>query len=146
MPLDLFSKTPIPDVLPDEMRETISDISNSSDKKDCLKKAYGILAAKYRGYKIKTYTKLFEIFLRDLAALWGRSGFLHCTNINYLLRILLVKSGFFTDDDIRLRWTLVWYISPHQYVQVKVGNQWINVDIWAHAYGVKLGDYARGFY
>lgn len=146
MPLDLFSKTPIPDVLPDDMQKIINEIKKSLNKEECLKRAYGILIAKYRGYRIKIYTKLFDVFKRDIGALWNKSGFMHCTNINYLMRTLLIKSDFFKEADIRLKWTQIWYITPHQYLQVNINDKWINVDIWAYAYGIKFGDNAHGFH
>jgi hypothetical protein len=146
MPLDLFSKTPIPDVLPDEMQKIINEIKKSLNKEECLKKTYDILISKYQGNRIKTYTKLFNVFKHDIGTLWNKTGFLHCSNINYILRTLLIKSDFFTDDEIRLRWTVIWYISPHQYAQVKIDDKWINVDIWAYAYGIKFGDNAHGFH
>jgi len=60
VPLDLFSKTPIPDALPKEMQKIINEIKKSLDRAECLKKVYKILISKYRGYHIKTYLKLFE--------------------------------------------------------------------------------------
>ncbi|MDD5083858.1 MAG: hypothetical protein PHT88_02875 [Candidatus Moranbacteria bacterium] len=132
--------------LPDGMRHIIDELKQSASQEECLKKAYVILTKKYHGERIRTYRNLFDIFKRDLDTLWNKSGFLHCTNINYLLRTLLVQSAFFTEDDIRLKWTLVWYVSPHQYLQVLVGSEWINVDIWAHAYGIGFGDNACGFH
>lgn len=146
MPLDLFSKSSIPDVLPDEMQKIVDEIKKSSGKEECLKKTYEILIAKYHGSHGKTYTKLIDVFEHDIGTLWSKSGFMHCTNINYVLRTLLIKSDFFKDEDICLKWTLVWYISPHQYVKVRVDNRWVDVDIWAYAYGIKFGDYAHGFH
>lgn len=146
MPLGLFSKTPIPDVLPEEMQKIINEIKKSLNKEECLKKAYEILISKYRGYRVKTYIKLFDVFKHDIATLWDKNGFLHCTNLNYLLRALLIRSDFFTEDEIHLRWTHIWYISPHQFVQVKIDNKLVNVDIWAYAYGIKFGDNAHGFH
>ncbi|PIR05407.1 hypothetical protein COV56_03025 [Candidatus Kuenenbacteria bacterium CG11_big_fil_rev_8_21_14_0_20_37_9] len=146
MPLDLFSKTPIPDVLPNEMQKIINEIKKSLNKEECLKSAYKLLVAKYRGYRVMTYLKFFDVFKHDIGAFWSKNGFLHCTNINYVMRTLLVKSGFFTEDDIRLRWTQIWYISPHQYLQVKIDDKWINIDIWVHAYGIKFGDHSHGFH
>ncbi|MFH0923601.1 MAG: hypothetical protein V1825_02605, partial [Candidatus Falkowbacteria bacterium] len=121
--------------------------------------AYEILIAKYRSQRIKTYTKLFNVFSNDIDKMWSQTGFLHCTNMNYLMRTLLIKSGFFNDSDIALKWTMVWYISPHQYIQVNMGmspnallsrnsqnNKKINIDIWGKSYGIKFGDYARGFH
>lgn len=146
MPLNLFVKTPIPDALPDEMQKIINEIKKSLNKEECLRRVYEILITKYRGHRIKTYLKLFDAFRHDIGTLWSKNGFLHCTNINYVMRTLLVKSAFFTEDEIRLRWTQVWYISPHQYVQVKIDNKWINIDVWACAYGIKFGDNANGFH
>ena len=146
MPLDLFSKTPIPDVLPDDMQKIINEIKKSLNKEECLKKVYEILIVKYRGYRVKTYLKLFDVFVHDISILWNKNGFMHCGNINYVMRALLIKSDFFSEDDIRLRWTLIWYISPHQYLQVKIDDRLINIDIWAYAYGIKFGDNAHGFH
>jgi len=71
---------------------------------------------------------------------------MHCTNINRILKSLLIGSGLFREEDIRIKWTLIWYVSPHQHVQVRIGDRWINVDIWAHAYGIEFGDYTHGFH
>ena len=146
MPLDLLLKTPIPDALPDEMQKIINELKRSLNKEVCLKKAYEILVAKYRGCRVKTYLKLFDVFRQDIGTLWGKNGFMHCTNINYVMRTLLIKSDFFKEKDIRLKWTLVWYISPHQYIQIRVDDGWKNIDIWGYAYGIKFGDHAHGFH
>ena len=146
MPLDFFTKTSLPKQLPEEMNLIIEGLKKSATKEECLKKVYDLLSEKYRGYRIRTYIKIGEVFKKDLNFLWGRSGFLHCNNINYLVRIFLVKSGIFKEEDIILKWTLVWWISPHQYLRIKIGeNEFINVDIWGKHYGIKFGDYARGF-
>ena len=146
MPLDLFTKTSIPTALPTEMQALITELKKSPSQEDCLQKAYEMLIAKYQGNRLKTYTKLFEVFKYDVKTLWSKNGFLHCTNINYLLRTLLIKSDFFKEEGLRLKWTLIWFISPHQYLQAKINSEWINVDVWAHAFGIELGDYAYGFH
>ena len=146
MPLDLFKKTSIPNQLPDEMLNIIAGLKKSSNKEDCLERAYEILSKKYRGYRVKTYTKIFEVFTRNILKLWQKNGFLHCTNINYIMRTLLIKSGYFNENEIKIKWALVWYISPHQYLQIKVNNNWVNIDIWGKAFGIKFGDYSRGFH
>lgn len=146
MPLDLFGKTSIPRVVPDDMRRAIDELKRAKNKSDCLRRGYEILIGKYRGYRLKTYLRLGEVFGVDIDELWNKKDFLHCTNINFLMRILLIESGHFREDEVRIRWTLVWYISPHQYLQIKVDNSWVNVDIWGYTHGIKFGDYAHGFY
>ncbi|MBT4541212.1 hypothetical protein HOC35_06900 [Candidatus Woesearchaeota archaeon] len=67
--------------------------------------------------------------------------------MNYLLRLLLVKSKHFKEKDIVHKYSLVYYTSPHQYLNVKISkNKTINVDIWGAANGIKFGDYANGFF
>ena len=146
MPLDFFSKTPIPKKLPSEIIDVVDDLRKSSSKEECLQKVYDLLGNKYQGARVQTYLKLPLAFKKDIYFFWNKKGFLHCTNMNYLARILLVKSGFFKEEDIILKWTLIWYISPHQYLKVKVAeNKFINMDIWAKNYGINFGDYAKGF-
>ncbi len=130
MPVNFLNKASIPDILPVEMQKIINELKESSNKKNYLKSVYQILIKKYHGYRIKTYTKLPEIFSSDLEKLWSVNGFLHCININFVMRTLLIRSDLFEANDVRVKWTLVWYISPHQYLQVKVDNSWVNMRLY----------------
>ncbi len=132
--------------LPAGIAEMIAVLKKSADKESCLKAAYGIMTSKYRGYRMETYVRFLDIFRRDLDKIWNEKGFIHCTTMNSLMKILLTKSGFFNDDEIKTKWTAIWYISPHQYLGVKLNGRWVNVDIWGHAFGIGLGDYAHGFH
>ncbi|MBW2991376.1 hypothetical protein KY348_06780 [Candidatus Woesearchaeota archaeon] len=135
----------IPGKLPKDMQIIVNKLKKSRNKEDCLRKAYDILSKKNRGHRLKTYTCLPELFVCNVNKLWKKKGFMHCTNINYLLRILLVKSGFFKEKDIKSKWTLVWYFSPHQYLKIRLNkNKFVYVDIWAKPYGIKFGEYAHG--
>jgi hypothetical protein len=143
---NLLFKTRIPEKIPKSMQTTVNKLKKSKNKEDCLKKAYLIITKKYRGYRVRTYTHLWELFAYDLKDLWHRNGFLHCTNLNYLLRVLLIKSGFFKDSDVEPKWTLLYFFSPHQYLKVKVKNKTINIGLWGKAFGIKYGDYAHGMH
>jgi len=137
----------IPDKLPKEMEALIKELKKSKTKKACIKKAYSSLLKKYRGYRFYTYIRFFDLFVLDINKIWAKKGFVHCAVLNYLMRILLIKSGLFDEDDIKLKWTLVWYISLHQYLKIRVGqNEFINIDLWGKAYGISFGDYAHGFH
>ena len=141
----LICRNKIPEKLPKEMDFIVKRLKKAKNKEECLKKAYDILSKKYRGYKWRTYTRIHELFMRDVNKIWAKKVFLHCTNINYLLRILLIKSGFFKEGDIKLKWTTLYLLSPHQYVIVRINKKkYINIDIWAKPYGIKLGDHAHG--
>jgi hypothetical protein len=133
--------------LPAGLQETVSRLRRARSRHECLRQAYAVLAEKYQGHSLETYTRLFDLFRHDPDSLWRRRGFIHCTGMNYLMRILLVKSGWFAEEDILRRWTLVWYLSPHQYLRVRLApGSFMDIDIWGKAYGIALGDHAHGFH
>lgn len=147
MILNLFVKYPIPDKLSPEMQKVTDELRELGSKEEVLERAYEILTLKYKGMRFATYVRLPLLFVHDTAKLWAKSGFLYCTAMNYLLRVLLVKSGWFLEEDIQRKYSLVWYISIHQYLRVRISDsRYINVDIWNASYGKRLGDYARGFH
>lgn len=141
---NVFYKASIPDFLPEGMQRTVEKLEKSKNEEDCLKKAYDALFERYVGCKV--HTRFFDIFTSDVNKLWDVK-YQHCTALNYFLRILLVKSGFFKDEDITLKWTLIYYISIHQYLRIRLdGNRAINVDPWGAHHNIKFGDYAHGFH
>ncbi|MDH4330582.1 MAG: hypothetical protein OEV93_03465 [Candidatus Moranbacteria bacterium] len=131
--------------LPQEMQEIILELNKSTSKKECLKKAYDAMISRYRGHRWATITHLSNLFDYDPESLWNKK-ILICTNINHLMKILLINSKFFEEKDVEKKWTLIWFFSPHQYLRVHLENPGhINVDVWGKAYGVKFGEYSHGF-
>ena len=116
MVLDLFGKTSIPEKIPKSMEKAVKEISKCTSKKKALFKAYDIVTRRFQSYKLKTYTRVFDLLVNNIFELWKRTDFLHCTNLNYVLRILLVKSKHFSEKDIKLKWGLNNYFSPHQFL------------------------------
>lgn len=145
MPPHLFSNSPLPNSIPQDMENALWEINDSKNQYECLEKCYTLMNNKYKGYRIQTYLYLFHIFKSDIDILWQKKWFMHCTNMNYVMKTLLVTSIFFKEDDILLVWTHIWYMSPHQYMKVRVNNKWINIDIWATNYGIEFWDYAHWF-
>ncbi len=128
------------------MEEVAIALRQTQSRTECLRLAYDLLTERYHGDRLKTYTHFYEFFPRSLAEVWSRRGFLHCTNINWILRTLLIASGHFLAADLRTRWTLIWWFSPHQYLRVRLEDgTWMAIDVWAQRYGVGFGDYAHGF-
>ncbi|NMB48590.1 hypothetical protein GYA13_04080 [Candidatus Kuenenbacteria bacterium] len=144
---NFFHKKPIPEKLPAEMEKIVQELKQVSGQNECLEKVFQVITARYRGFRFRTYTRIHEAFHSDLERLWSKKGFMHCHVMNYLLRVFLVKSGWFVDEDIELKYSLVWYISPHQYLQIRMKDgRRVKVDPWNAYYGKKLGDWAHGFH
>lgn len=142
----LFGKTPIPQDISNEIKKELQLLRKCHTQEDYLKQAYHLITTRYESGRINTVLKIWELFSTGVQDLWNRSGFVHCTNQNYLLTLLLVKGDRFKESDIRLRWTMISYFSPHQYLKIRVrDNTWVNVDCWGRHYGIRYGDYAHGF-
>src|SRR3569832_857829 len=95
----------IPASLPSTMQRVVDELRETKSQKECLRAAYDLLTEKYCGNRMKTLTHFSELFPSSVNEVWARNGFLHCTNQNWLLAILLIKSGHFAPQDIHTRWT-----------------------------------------
>jgi hypothetical protein len=143
---NLFSKKPIPDKLPKDMENVIRRLKKCRTKKDCVRKAYDAMVERFEGRKWHTWLKFKEIFIWDPNITWPRGGFIHCTNMNYLLRVLLIKSGKFTEKDIKWRIAWVYGFHLHQYSKIRVAKKkHIKVDVWGYFFNVPFGKYAYNF-
>ena len=140
---NLFSKKPLPKKLPADLETDILELKKLKTKELCLKRAYNVITKKYVGKRVQTYTRLHQLFIYDPKIIWKKKGFLHCTNQNYLIRILLVRSGKFSEKDIELKLTHIWG-SPHQYLRINLGNKTMDIDCWAKTFGVPYGQHMYG--
>ena len=137
---NLFFKVKIPQNISQGMIDVIELLKKSRDKEECLKKAYNILTTKIKG--CRSYVDFFDLFITDPNKLWEKKHS-HCTNLNYLLRILLIKSGFFQEQDIKLKLTLIHHISIHQYLVVRINkDKFIDLDPWGESHGIKFGNHS----
>lgn len=140
---NLFWKKKIPKKLPEEMQAAADKLKRSKSKEDCLRKAYTLVTARFKGRRWGPIKHPIDMLRTDLTKLWNHKTYMHCTHFNYLTRILLVRSGFFKEDDIKPRFTIMAHIFLHQYLKVRTSkNRWVNVDTWSNACKVKLGEYA----
>lgn len=146
MDFKFWERKPVPDKLPEPLDQIRSRVKQAPGQQAALKLAHELLSQRYHGLRGQTYVRIKQLFRDSASVLESQPGFLHCTHVNYLLTAILEKSGWFKPEDIRYRWTLVFGFSPHQFTEVRVGSDWIPVDIWGAAYGIELGDYSRWFH
>ncbi len=134
-----FWREPIPKTLPSGLLNTIRTLkSKHSSPEKFARAAHAFLAKKYYGSHILTIIRLDLVFSRDISRMWALSGYMACNQQNWLLYLMLIKSGFFSPDDVRFRITTI-VGSIHQYMQVRLNNKWVSVDVWAYRYGVPFG-------
>lgn len=143
MILHYFYKVPLPKDIPFEMKKYLSRVKKCKNKEECLKKTYTIISQRFIGGP--SWNNVFGYTSNDVHKIWFVKKDQHCTAMNYLMRIFLVKSGYFYESDILLKYTHL-FLSPHQYLYIKIKRDtWIKVDPWAGTKGYPLGEYAHGF-
>lgn len=140
-----FSFEPTPKLTNPDLVAAVSQLKQCHTVEEAAQLALSILAKKYRSRRLETYLLFFKWFEKDPNMLWQRSGFMHCTQQNYLFKVLMVSSGWITDDAISLGYSLVWWISPHEYLKLKLPTGFVAVDPWNYNFGVGYGWYATGF-
>lgn len=145
MIFNLFFKQSIGEITNPDIKHAIEHVRHASSKKDALERAFKLITKRHRGYRFRTYIFFWKILEANPNKLWQRTGFMHCTQQNFLLSVLLIKSGWFSEKDLQLGHSLVWYISPHQYLKVKINDTVIAADPWNYRFGVSLGHFASGF-
>jgi hypothetical protein len=135
--------TGMPKKLPKEMEKAVEHLKKCRNKEECLKEAYKILKRKFVGRKMYYLTHFWQVFQTNIDYIWNKRKVLNCNEANYLLKVLLVKSGHFNRRDIKNSWTMVWWISPHQYLHVNTGKKEVIVDLWGASNKVPFGKYAH---
>ncbi|MFH1522285.1 MAG: hypothetical protein ABIE43_00520 [Patescibacteria group bacterium] len=139
-----FRKKPIPDKIPDSMEKVIRTLKiESKNKEDFLNKAYNYLGGKYRSERFNTFFK-FNYLFKSLDEAWEKKGYMPCTQSNNLLRIFLIKSGFFKEREIKIKNVFANFIL-HQYLKINLNDRWINVDVGEKQRGLKIGEHLKYF-
>lgn len=142
----LFSKYPLPENIPEEIQTFIREFSVLWDKEEFLEKAFYFVVERWWWPRYRLFFTLRELFQTDIDTIIQTKGYMHCTLMNYILRVILIKSGFFDEEDIKQKLTHTWYITIHQYLRVYIEDWWYrDIDPWGYQYGIEYGKYSKGF-
>ena len=132
---------PVPDEIPAEMMKQISALKKKYKTKEAfLKGAYEFVVDRYESKFMGAFLYFHRNFWRDTHKIWHHKGVLACTVLSFLLRVMLVKSGMFKEDEI-VNTHSICGPSIHQFLHVKVGKKWIYADPWGACHDVKFGEY-----
>lgn len=143
---NLFVKQELPSKIPKELELKIKEFSRSKNKEEFLKKSFFYVVRGWGGSRFNFFFKFTRLFQKDISQILRTKGYMHCTTMNFLIRIMLIRSGLFKESDIRLIFTNSWYIVPHQYMVVRVSEKkFINIDPWYYQFGIDYGEYGSGF-
>jgi len=141
---NFFLKEPLYKVNNNDLHAAIKQLKKLPTA-TAVERAMDILSEKYECQRIVGAFMLWKLYESDPNKLWERKGHTHCTQLNYLLRLMLVRSGHLKDSDIKFGYSLVFYISPHQYLLVTINDKEVALDPWNYDLGASVGKYAVGF-
>lgn len=93
------------------------------------------VAKRWHGPRLNLLFRFPRLFLRDIEKILDARGYMHYTNMNYVLRVMCIRSELFTEDDIELRLTHTWFLSIYQYLRVHIWDKkyhsWpVELSIW----------------
>jgi len=130
----------IPEKIPRDMQIAIKKINkkNLSDLQ-FLKKAFELVNKRYTSIPMGFITYPFRLFDKNINSIWRKTGFQPCDNQSYVLKVLLIKSKRFNEKDIKIIFNTYYVFWPHQYLKIKAGNKWYDVDLWGIDRKIKFG-------
>jgi len=134
----------LPDNIPGEMELIINQLkAKANSPMNFLKLSYEYIGDKYRSERFNTILKFHYLF-KDLNEVWRLPGYMPCTQSNCLMKIFLVRSGFFKESDIKTRHVFVNFV-PHQYLKVRIGSEWFDIDVGEKQRGMPIGKHLKYF-
>lgn len=132
----------IPDKIPAEMQKVIDKFNNeSSDNLDFLKKAYDFVDARYTSPTKEYLRQPGKLFVKDIDTIWNTPGYSPCDKQNYLVKVMLVKSGRFNESDVKLMLASCG-MTPHYYLRVKLNSNYLDIDMWGAEHNYPFGSHA----
>ncbi len=133
-----FRREPLPKHIPEDMQQAITKLKQKNRTSlGFAKAAHSFLANNFSGTHALSFLRFDLLFSRNLEKLWSQKV-LPCNQITLMYRIFLVKSGLFSEAEIRVRHIAI-YAMLHQYIQIKHNGKWIDVDVWAAHAGIPFG-------
>lgn len=141
-----WKKRPLPKHISDQIQGEIDSLAKMYPNQGMfLRAVYELIAKRYPSKTVSTLLHIPTLFIHSPEKLWNMKGqFMACHQTSLLLRIFLVRSKLFTEDDIRVKYSMVNF-NTHQYLQVKAEDAWIDVDVWGKKYGIPFGRPGSGF-
>ncbi len=138
-----FRMYPLPAVLPEEIRQAISDLeSQSKSAYEYAENVYKFVQSNWYSERLKTVTHLPLAFRTDISRIWRERGYAHCHTVNFIFCVLIGRSRFFTPAEVRVRHRFFNGVI-HQYVQARIDGRWVDADPSVRYLHLPFGQRAR---
>lgn len=141
----LFRKAPLEKHIPKVLLPIIIQVKQEVSLTKAVQIAFDYVVSNWGGSRLLLVLKFNRLFDTNLEKMVSRKGYLHCTQMNYLLRYILVRSGKVKDGHIKQKLTNSWSLSPHQYLEIKVKDEILILDPWNYQFGINFGSHGEWF-
>jgi len=131
----------IPEQLPDDFEAAITELNRSTDNLEFIQKAYDFVNSRYTSLSYKYLTQPEKLFTTNAEEIWYQTGYQPCDKQTYILQLILIKSGRFQPNEIKIRSILS--LRPHQYLEINLNQSKIALDMWGADHGVAFGNYYK---
>lgn len=139
-----FKDKQLPDKIPEDMQKAIEELKNKANSKnEFLELTYDFIGDKYKTGRLNVILR-FNYLFKPVEKIWQASGFMPCTQNNFLMRIFLIKSGFFKENEVKRKHSF-FNFNIHQYLQVNLGGKWIDIDVGEKQRGMPIGRHLKYF-
>lgn len=142
-PLMPVRKKDLPKKIPKELEQEINKLKKSKNKEEFLKAALDYIKKNFRSDIPPLFTKISKHFYKDLEEIMKEKGFFPCHIQSYILKIILIKSKKFSQQDIKIQYSFYSGII-HTYLKVKINGKYINADPWGYSRGLPFGHRSLG--
>ena len=141
MPIINFS---LPVHLSPELQKEIKKLKKIKDKKQVIIATLNYIKKNFESNSLLLFIQLHKHYYKKASAILQKKGFWPCHIQVFILRLLLIKSRKFEQDDIQVHYTFYNGII-HEYLKIRVNNKWIiRADPWGYNKGVPFGYQSMG--
>lgn len=139
-----FWKSSLPQKIPAELAEVVESMKRQTKNDyDFLWSTYNYVTGKYDGQQ-ENFRDIITKHFWSLDKIWPRHDYTPATQQNLIIRLMLIKSGYFKDENIQVNNVFLNYYS-HQYLIVNTSRGPIEIDPAFDYKGIKFGKHAKGF-
>ncbi len=90
----------------------------------------------YEGHRKNiSINSLKQLFKYNIDELLRKKQFLWCYSQNLILKILLINTEQFKEEDIRIKWTITKRLTIHQYIEIRKYNSLYRLDPFYEQFG-----------
>ncbi|MBP9802450.1 hypothetical protein KBC40_02585, partial [Patescibacteria group bacterium] len=98
-----YKEIAVPETIPESMQAKIAELKNQAHSgQEFLTLTYNYLGTKYHSERWNTLFKP-HYWFKSLTDIWQINGFVPCHQSSFVLKIFLVKSKFFKEEDIKIK-------------------------------------------